>query len=339
MATTAAAPLCSDTISTAGGGIPDSGEPAMVSAEAVKEFQLALFLENLESSYLQSGLQNISSWGTAGYPNDTTEVLSKIAAQEEVHVATITDLLNGYGAPVIAPCQYSFPVTSIDEFIGLGEIITSVGISALIGLVGRASYTDPWIVNTLSSIVTVESRHDAFFRHVGGGVPSPTPFDTGISSTWAYNLALSFIVPGSCPTELPLPILPTLTVSTPTAADNRSSAATGIASSIAPYQNTTTSPATTANTTTAPSEMAFSWDPMQTPFVVEQGKQLFVGWTNQLNVPVYTVLSIVGQGRGVADVPQGLTGAVFAAVTSQLPDNDYDLALATLAGPVALSLP
>ncbi len=329
----------------------------MVSAEAVKEFQLALFLENLESSYLQSGLQNISSWGTAGYPNDTTEVLSKIAAvsspswlrvrltflclvqQEEVHVATITDLLNGYGAPVIAPCQYSFPVTSIDDFIALGEIITSVGISALIGLVNRASYTDPWIVNTLSSIVTVESRHDAFFRHVGGGVPSPTPFDTAISSTWAYNLALPFIVPGSCPTELPLPILPTLTVSTPTAADNRSSAATGIASSIAPYQNTTTSPATAANTTTAPSEMAFSWDPIQTPFVVEQGKQLFVGWTNQLNMPVYTVLSIVGQGRGVADVPQGLTGAVFAAVTSQLPENDYDLALATLAGPVALSLP
>ncbi len=77
---------------------------------------------------------------------------------------------------------------------------------------------------------------------------------------------------------------------------------------------------------------------MQMPFVFEQGKQLFVGWTNQLNVPVYTVLSIVGQGRGVADVPQGLNGAVFAAVTSQLPDNDYDLALATLAGPVALSL-
>ncbi|EHY57098.1 hypothetical protein ABEF92_003982 [Exophiala dermatitidis] len=303
MATTAAAPLCPDTINTAGGGIPDSNEPPMVSAEAIKEFQLALFLENMELSYLQSGLQNISTWGTAGYPNDTTEVLSTIAAQEEVHVATIANLLNGYGAPVIAPCQYSFPVASIDEFIALGDIITSVGISALIGLVDRVSYTDPGIVNTVSSIVTVESRHDAFFRHVGGRVPNPAPFDTGISSIWAYNLALPFIVPGSCPTELPLPILPTLTVSAPTTADNRSSAATGIASSIAPYQNTTTSPISTTNTTVVPSEMAFSWDPMQMPFVFERGKQLFVGWTNQLNVPVYTVLSIVGQGRGVADVP------------------------------------
>jgi len=74
------------------------------------------------------------------------------------------------------------------------------------------------------------------------------------------------------------------------------------------------------------------------PFVFKQGKQLFIGWTNQLNVPVYTVLSIVSQGRGIADIPQGLSGAVFAAVISQLPNNNDDLALATLAGPVALLL-
>ncbi|KIW36733.1 uncharacterized protein PV06_11029 [Exophiala oligosperma] len=338
MATTAAVPLCSDTINGAGGGIPDRNEPPMLSAEAVKEFQLALFLENLELSYFQSGLENISTWGTAGYPNDTTKILSKIVAQEEVHVATITNLLSGYGAPVIAPCQYSFPVSSIDEFIALGDIITSLGISALIGVVHRVSYTDPSIVNTVASIVTVESRHDAFFRHVGGRVPDPAPFDTGISNIWAYNLALRFIVPGSCPTEIPLPILPPLTVSTPTAAENRSSAATGIASSIVPYQNSTTIPVNAANTTVTSSDMAFSWDPMQMPLVFEQGRQLFVGWTNQLNTPVYTVLSIIDQGRGVADVPQGLNGAVFVTVTSQLPDNDYDLALATLAGPAALSL-
>lgn len=154
----------------------------------------------------------------------------------------------------------------IDEFIALGDIITSVGISALIGLVDRVLYTDPGIVNTVSSIVTVESRH------VGGRVPNPAPFDTGISSIWAYNLALPFIVPGSCLTELSLPILPTLTVLAPTTADNRSSAATGIASSIAPYQNTITSLAIAANTTVVPLEMAFSWDPIQIPFVFEQRK-------------------------------------------------------------------
>jgi hypothetical protein len=76
----AAAPLCSDTINTAGGGPPNSAEPYSISANAVKEFQLALFLENLESFYFQTGLQNVSNWGTNGHPHETVEILSKIAA-------------------------------------------------------------------------------------------------------------------------------------------------------------------------------------------------------------------------------------------------------------------
>jgi hypothetical protein len=44
-------------------------------------------------------------------------------------------------------------------------------------------------------------------------MPNPAPFNTGISDIWAYNLALLFIVPGSCYVEIPLPILPVLNVS------------------------------------------------------------------------------------------------------------------------------
>ena len=75
-----AAPVCSDTINTAGGGPPNSGDPILISEVAVKEIQLALFLENLESSYFQTGLQNISQWGANGHPNNTVEIISKIAA-------------------------------------------------------------------------------------------------------------------------------------------------------------------------------------------------------------------------------------------------------------------
>jgi hypothetical protein len=76
----ATAPLCLDTINTAGGGPPNSGDPMLISSNAVREFQLALFLENLESFYFQTGLQNASQWGIDGYPNDTVGILSKIAA-------------------------------------------------------------------------------------------------------------------------------------------------------------------------------------------------------------------------------------------------------------------
>ena len=73
-------------------------------------------------------------------------------------------------------------------------------------------------------------------------------------------------------------------------------------------------------------------------FVAEAGKQLLVGWVNQLNMPIYTPLNITAKGKGTATVPPGMNGAVFAVVTTQQPDNVDDLALATLAGPVVLTL-
>jgi hypothetical protein len=238
---------------------------------------------------------------------------------------------------VIPPCQYSFPVASTKEFLTLGDTITSVGISAIIGIADRISHTDPLIIKSVSSIVTVESRHDAFLRHVGGQVPNPAPFDTGISSIWAYNLALQFVVPGSCPVEIPIPILPTLSASSLLA--NASSVnTTGMPPAGAPYGNTTTNQFSGANATAMPPQMEFIWDPTQMPFLVEQGKPLFIGWTNQLNVPAYTELSIIDQGKGIADVPQGVSGVAFAAVTSQQPDNTDDLALATLAGPAVFTI-
>lgn len=192
-----------------------------------------------------------------------------------------------------------------------------MGIGATIGLAERLAVTDPLLVKSVSSILAVESRHDAFFRHIEGEVPNPAPFDTGISNIWAYNFALSFIVPGSCSVEVPLPILPTLTVPNASCSEPANS---------------------TANSTTNESLREFTWDPAQMTFVAEAGRQLLVGWVNQLSVPVYTPLNITVKGKGTAPVPQGMNGTAFAAVTTQWPDNVNDLALATLAGPVVVKL-
>ena len=86
--------------------------------------------------------------------------------------------------------------------------------------------------------------------------------------------------------------------------------------------------------------LEFTWDPLQATFIAEADKQLLVGWVNQLNEPVYTALNInaKGKGKGTAAVPPGMSGAVFAAVTTQQPDNVNDLSFATLAGPAFLNL-
>jgi hypothetical protein len=283
-------------------------------------------------------------------------------------------------------------VESTKRFFELADVITSVGIGASIGLTERLA-VDPVLVRTVSSILTVESRHDAFFRSIRGEVPNPAPFDTGISDIWAYNLALSFVIPGSCPVEPPLPILPRLTVTQPavapfanatapftnttapfanttapyanattnmrtplhqrehhcpyanTTAPHANSTTAPFANATAPYANTTT-PVTNvtapyANATTPtkrPVKLEFTWDPTQAPFVAESGEQLLVGWINQLNVPVYTPLDISATGKGTACIPQEMNGVAFAVITVQRPDNVNDLALATMAGPVLVSL-
>ncbi|KAH7111070.1 ferritin-like domain-containing protein [Dendryphion nanum] len=311
-----ATPLCPETIDVAGGGLPNSTLPSTVSESGIREIQLAQFLENLEVEFFTTGLTNITDWGTTGYSNNSVEIVGRIAAQEQVHRESLSTLLGAYEAAIIPPCNYSFPVASTEDFFRLANLIGSAGIGATIGLSERLALTDPMLARLVASILTVESRHAAFFRHVQGEVPNPTPFDTGSNDIWAYNIALSFIVPGSCPVEVPIPALPKLN-------------ATQHEQANVWHANSTTG-------TNSAMLQQFSWDPTQTPFVVEEGKELLVGWVNQVNVPTYTPLSITSRGEGTSTVPQGMNGIAFAVITTQQYDNVNDLAFGTLAGPVVV---
>ena len=71
---------CSQVRATAGGGPPNGQIPTMVSKNAIKELQLAHFLENLKVSVFNVGLINLTNWGTDGFSNDTVETVRKVAA-------------------------------------------------------------------------------------------------------------------------------------------------------------------------------------------------------------------------------------------------------------------
>jgi len=152
----------------------------------------------------------------------------------------------------------------------------------VIDLAASVATTDPALLQNIASTVTVEARHD-----------------TRISPEWALNLALPFVVPGSCPLSPAVrrfPRLEILGVMTPT--------------------TTMITFATTANVT--------------------QG--MYVGWVNQANVPAYTSISVLaGMPQGVFNttVPPGMGGMAFAALTGQTMARDVAaLTVATLAGPV-----
>jgi len=303
----------------AGGGLPNQPGSPRVSQNGLANFQVANFLENLESAFFQEGLFNFSSWGASSQTSgiNNIDVVSHIAAQEEVHVAAIVSLLRGNGAQDVAPCQYSFPVTDQSSFFALGNIITTVGIGALIGLQNALSQSDPLVEATIGSILPVESRHDAFFRITANEIPNPTTFETPISGIWAYNLALDFVIAGSCP-NLPqsitsLPVFPDL----------------GIVGYGGPSFATPNAPGKLIFRVGQPDMLQQNWN----------SGPLYMAWVNQNNLPAYTPVTVLPNGELHADVQPGMFGIAFAALTNQnTATNIDDLTKATLAGPLPIPL-
>ncbi|KAH8799467.1 ferritin-like domain-containing protein [Xylogone sp. PMI_703] len=297
--TVLAAPTCT---STAGSNYTTT---LYLSSSTIAGLQLALHLENLEVNFFQSGTANLTSKDSQAISESTRDAIRQAALQERAHQNTLRNILLAADALIIPECEYIFPSKNTAEFLSLGRSLSSVGVGAILSLAEFIASSDPDLVAGIASIASTEARHDAFFNIANGQLPNPSSFDTPISSTWAYNLALRFIVPGSCPVELPIPILPTLNT-----------------------QETIPSNQTI---------MEFSWDPTQKPVAQEGGRRLYIGWVSQLGSPIYTPLVSTGNGTGTTTVPSGLGGVIYATLTMQ---NTFitmgDITGATLAGPAIL---
>jgi hypothetical protein len=319
---------------TAGGSVPNVSAPLKLTAAAQTGFQLLLFLEELEVYFYYEGLQNLTNkWNLTGLPSDTLEVISKTAAvspsaeailrlgkgilttvdirqQEDVHVATLQAVLRNNNATIIPPCNYTFPVSTPQEFFALGNIITPTNFGSIIGLESQIAASDPATVFSASSILATEVRHEVFLRSTNGEIPNPAPFDTGVPPAWAYNIGLQFVMPGSCPIEVDLQTYPPIYLSP----------------NLGPRFASPTYPTT----------LSFTWDTAQSWVAREGKKQLFVAWVNLANQPRYTPLKRIGAGAGTTAVPKGLQDVAFVALTSEQPDNLDDLSAATLAGPLGI---
>lgn len=67
-------------IAEAGGNVPNAGLPPSLSKATLNDLQIANFLENLESAFFQAAVNNITEWGTAGFPDDTLDIIKRVAA-------------------------------------------------------------------------------------------------------------------------------------------------------------------------------------------------------------------------------------------------------------------
>ena len=293
---------------TAGGGPPNGPAPRNISASAIIDFQGVNFLENMESEFFLQGLHNLSKWNTHHQYDHAIDVVKRVHAQEVIHVQTAEDILKANNAPTFAPCNYTFPVDTPDEFFALAEMITSVGIGAVINVISGLALTDPKIVQGPASILATEARHDAFFRyHFVSKIPNPAPFDTRISSIYALNLASPFIVKDSCKTPK-FPNIPALVVEV------------------------------TCLTTGSSGGITFRFDPTAVD-KESLSKDLYIGWVNQANVVHYEPATLNDTGIVSSTIPEGMAGIAFAALTGQNTAEDVNaLTNKTIAGPAPVQI-
>ncbi|KAF6234134.1 hypothetical protein HO173_007554 [Letharia columbiana] len=240
--------------------------PLGISPGAIANFSGVNFLENLESAFFLEGLHNLTKWNTDHRHDHAIDVVTRVQAQELIHVQTAEGILKANGAPTFTPCKYTFPVGNADEFYALANIITSVGLGAVVDVVASLALTDPGTVQGPASILAIEARHDAFFRQRSvSDVPNPAPFDTRISAAYALNLAAPFIVKGSCAATPAFPVIPALTAKV------------------------------TGKTTGSGGPIKFVFD---TTAVSKKdlSKGLYIGWVNQANVVDYQRATVDGEG-------------------------------------------
>lgn len=294
---------------TAGGAPPNGPAPLHISPSAIANFSVVNFLENLESAFFLEGLQNLTKWNTHHQYDHAIDVVTRVQAQELIHVQTAEDILKANNAPTFAPCKYTFPVSNADEFFALANIITSVGIGAVLDVISGLAVSDPTIVQGPASILAIEARHDAFFRHHSvSDIPNPAPFDTRISGTYALNLGSPFIVKDSCAATPTFTTIPALNA------------------------------VVTGKTTGSSGPIKFSFDATAVS-KQDLSKDLYIGWVNQANVVNYQPATVDGAGVVKSTIPEGMAGIAFAALTGQkTAGNVTDLTSVTLAGPAPVQI-
>jgi hypothetical protein len=301
--------LSQATAEQAGGGVPGGPPPRTTfSATALQNFRVAYFIEGIESGFFAAALEvlnkDVAFTNASADGKSIANVTTQIAAQELVHKATLEGLLVLAGESTVPACANIYPVTDKNDFLTKANMVTSAAIGVIITILQSLPRTDPNLVGPLSSILSCEAQQDAFFRISGSNTPSASPFFTTLSTTFAYNIVLTLVDLRSCPQLIPLPILPSLNV---------------------------TSPVMTATAPPTP--------PTSISFIasgVPQNGMLYVGWVNQANPVVYSNVT-VKNGIGTADIPQGLTGIAFAGLTMQNSATTVDgLTNFTLAGPASI---
>ncbi|KAG9189953.1 hypothetical protein G6011_06821 [Alternaria panax] len=180
-----------------------------LSPSSVSAIQLALILKNLGVSlFNESRVVAPHLPSVRGDTKGLASLVAEIAVQEETHSQILRTVLNQSGSADVPPYNYDLP-SNVTKLSFLRATLKSINLGVFMSI---AEAADKPVAILLSSIASVDAKHIALLSKLTHRNTSGQSFDTPTTPAWAYNFALEYAQPGSCSVQLPLPILPKLTM-------------------------------------------------------------------------------------------------------------------------------
>ncbi|KAJ6526460.1 Rds1 protein [Mycena capillaripes] len=292
-----------------------------------QSMNLALNQEYIELDLFHHGLAQFSveEFDAAGIDAADRFLIEFMADQEVGHATMLTNIL-GRESTAAKPCNYTYPFTTVREFVDFCQKVTRFGESGVYGFLEHLDSRPS--AELLLQTISTEARQQMIFRQFEGLFPMPIWFTPAITQSMQWTLVSPYIT--SCPAENPrivfqnFPALNIVNNPSPIPLINSTS------------PDNSTLPAITRNRTIPLSTPGFQVDlTWEEPGKItgyndsyvtntSAGPAQFVAWISQLNT-TYTPLFNINGTSGSTLQPNGtifgngsnplINGTVFIAVT------------------------
>lgn len=144
--------------------------------EVVDVLVFALTLEHIEDAFYRSGLE-----ADGLIPDEYQGIFNQIGKHEAAHVAFLTTALGSAAIErpaldLTAGGKYADALTNFDTYLTLSQTFEDLGVAAYKGQAGALAGNDD-ILTAALQIHSVEARHAAIVRKIGGKKPWDGAFD------------------------------------------------------------------------------------------------------------------------------------------------------------------
>jgi hypothetical protein len=160
--------------------------------EIVDVLVFALTLEHIEDAFYRSGLE------TAGLiPDKYVGIFNQIGKHEAAHVALLKGALGSAAIErpaldLTAGGKYADALTNFDTYLTLSQTFEDLGVAAYKGQAGNLISNDG-ILQTALQIHSVEARHAAIVRKIGGKKSWDGAFDEPMTKEEVLAAATPFL--------------------------------------------------------------------------------------------------------------------------------------------------